>query len=277
VGGSLKDLEVELALRKAVVTFPAGGARRVHPRPLEVYRPTPSADGSKKPPGPNRFDDPDHHYPVRYLAEQLSVCLLEVLARLSADPDTDAVLEQMTPGLDDPWLADLHDPEQAAAVEAFLKVNQVATFGPPPRQSDRDRLVDVFDPALLAALDRHHWIRQALERPQVVASHGDGGRVHLDAGLVRNPSRAVGRPITQLVSRLIIDILRRPGLRYYSRHGEGADAVCWALHGDLALPVLSVQPLDPDDDSHREAVQLVARRYRLPLPAVWERALTSVA
>ncbi len=275
MGGSLKDVGVAVALSGAVVPFPTGGARRVHPRPTDVYRPRPTSEGSTQQPGPNRFDDPQHHYPVRYLAEVLYVCLLEVLARLRPSAPADGVLNEMSPGLDDPALADLVDPEQAAALEDFLARNKVAVFGAPSGAVLR-KLVDVFDPAVLAALDDHHWIRDHLGRPETVAAYGDDeGAVHLDGSLIRNASRKVGRPVTQQISRLLIDILGMRGLRYYSRHAEGVEAICWAVHGDVTLPVRSVEPLDSNNDVHRAAVQLVATRYRLPLPMAWASSLTS--
>lgn len=258
-----------LAVAGAVVAFPAEGAFRVHPRPDEVYQPTPSPDGSRQPPGPNRFDDPHHHYSVRYLAELLYVCLLEVLARLRDHHEADRVLEQMTPGLDDPALEDLHDPEQVRAVENFLATNKVANFGP-PAPAVLDKLVDVFDGALLDALDDHHWIRDELARTEVVAAYGDPGQqVHLDGSLIRNAAKKVGRPVTQRVSRLLLDIVGVRGLRYYSRHEEGDAARCWAILGQVHLPVRSLEALDPTNELHSTAVQLVADRYRLPLPPAW--------
>lgn len=260
-----------LAVNGAAVAFPAEGAFRVHPRPEDVYQPTPSADGSPQPPGPNRFDDPHHHYAVRYLAELLYVCLLEVLARLRDHQAGDQVLEEMTPGLEHPALEDLRDPQQVEAVANFLDTNKVANFGP-PAPAVLAKLVDVFDGALLAALDDHHWIRDELARPEVVAAYGEPRQqVHLDGSLIRNASKKVGRPVTQRVSRLLLDIVGVRGLRYYSRHEDGDAAKCWAVAGHVHLPVRSLEALDPANDHHRAAVQLVADRYRLPLPLAWDR------
>jgi hypothetical protein len=237
----------------------------------------PSPDGSSQAPGPNRFDDPQHHYPVRYLAEHLHVCLLEVLARLRANVSADEVLEEMTPGLDDPALTGLVDPGQAAAVEDFLATNKVATFGAPSK-AVLSKLVDVFDPDLLAALDNHHWIRAELGRQEVVDAYaGEDGSVHLDGSLIRNASTKIGRPVTQQISRLLIDILGVRGLRYYSRHDEGAEATCWAIEGNVSLPKKSVEPLDSADDAHRTAVQLVAARYNLPLSPLRAAPVRDVA
>ena len=270
--GSLKDEAVARAIAGAIVAFPPTGALRVHPNSASVYRPTPAARGRSQRRGPNRFDDPHHHYPVRYLGANLRVCLLEVLARFRADLAADQVLEAMSPGLDDPALADLVDPAQAAGIEGFLAVNQVAVFIATPR-APLSALVDVFDPALLAALDGHHRIRAQLDRPEVIAAHGAGSAtVHLDGALIRNANKVVGRPITQEISRLLIDILGVQGLRYSSRHSEGDEAICWAIHGDVPLRVDSVQPMDPRDDHHRGAVHDVARLWDLPLPPRWAPA-----
>ncbi len=275
VSTSLKDAAVETALLGAAVPFPEAGAMRVHKTPWSIYRPQPNDQGASQPPGPNRFDDPHHHYPVRYLGETLRVCLLEVMARFRANSEADVLLEQMTPGLDAPELGDLHDPEQVQGVSDFLAVNQVAVFKPPP-SAPLTRSVDVFDPDLLAALDSHHRVREQLSRPEVVAAHGDGGGVvHLDGSLIRNANRRVGRPVTQQIGWLLFDVLHVQALRYYSRHSEGGEAICWAVQGDVPLDVKSSEHLDPANPTHREAVQNISERYGLPLPLPWASSLLS--
>lgn len=271
---SLKDAAVKAALSEAVVAFPAGGAMRVHKRPEDLYRPTRHTDGSPQPPGPNRFDDPHHHYPVRYLGETLRVCLLEVMARFRANSEADALLDQMTPGLDDPTLAGLIDPAPAQAVADFLTANQVATFAPVSQPAHT--LVDVFNPKLLSALDGHHGVREKLEGAAVVAAYGDEyGRVHLDGSLIRNANRRVGRPVTQHISWLLFETLHMRALRYYSRHSEGEESLCWAVHGEVAVRTVGVKALDPTDPVHLDAVQYVASRYGLALPPVWQQPLLS--
>ncbi len=265
---SLRDAVVDEALSGAAVPFPDHGGLRVHPHPDQVYRPAPDPSGAPQPPGPNRFDDPHHHYPVRYFAEHLYVCLLEVMARLRANADADAILLHMTPGLDHRALRDLVDPTKSAEVEGFLATNKVAVFMP-PENAPVGRLVDVFNPDLLAALDSHHRIREQLCRREVVDAYGKDGTIHLDGSLIRNASKKVGRPVTQEISWLLIDVLHVRGLRYYSRHAEGEEAVCWALHGDVPMHILPAKSLDPTNDQHRSAVQRVADQYRLPLPARW--------
>ena len=219
-------------------------------------------------PGPNRFDDPHHQYPVRYLAEHLYVCLLEVLAFYRNNSASDEVLKSMTPGLDDPSLADLSDPGKVDAMTVFLARNRIAAFHL-PAGTPRPRLVDVFNPPLLAELDRHHRIRRELQRPEVVAAYGENGTVHLDGSLIRNASKAVGRPVTQEISWLLIHVLHVQGLRYYSRHAEGQEAVCWALHGDLPVEISDPEAFDPGNPAHRQAVHRVAAEYDLPLPVEW--------
>lgn len=271
---SLKDRAVDLAVRGATVAFPSTGGLRVHPNPASVYRPQPTPRGQPQRRGPNRFDDPHHHYPVRYLAEHLHVCLLEVLARLRPKPAAEQVLAAMTPGLDDPALTDLADPTPVDGIAAFLATNKVATFTPAPG-APLDKLVDVFDPVLLAALDDHRKIRELLDRPEMVEDFADSsGAVHLDGGLIRNASTKVGRPVTQEISRLLIEIRHLQGLRYYSRHEKEDSAVCWALQGDVTVRVASVEALDPHNAGHRAAVQDVAKRYRITLPPRWAHSVS---
>lgn len=268
---SLKDDAVVRAVAGAVVAFPVVGALRVHPNPASVYRPKAAPRGQRQRSGPNRFDDPHHHYPVRYLAEQLTVCLLEVLARLRANPDAEQALEEMSPGLEDPALVDLVDPTPTEGLAAFLATNKVALFTPAPG-APLDALVDVFDPDLLAALDGHHRVREQLRRPQVIAAYGDqGGVVHLDGSLIRNANATLGRPVTQEISRLLIEIIGVQGLRYSSRHSEHDQALCWALNGDVPIRPASIEAINPDNAEHRKAVQDVAHRYDLTLPATWAR------
>lgn len=272
---SLKDAEVEAALRGATVTFPAAGAMRVHKMPEAVYQPQRDPDGAPQPPGPNRFDDPHHRYPVRYLGETLRVCLLEVMARFRANSQADALLEQMTRGLDASELSDLADPEQVQGVADFLAANQVATFEPSPSRPTT-RSVDVFHPDLLSALDGHHGVRAQLARQEVVDAYGDEhGDVHLDGSLIRNANRSVGRPVTQYISWLLFDVLHVRALRYYSRHSEGDEATCWAIHGDVPMTAEPIEHLDPSDGAHRDAVQYVATRYDLVLPPPWQAPLPS--
>lgn len=267
------DKAVERALGGATVTFPSAGALRVHRNPDHVYQPQSAPEGEQQDPGPNRFDDPYHHYPVRYLAEQLSVCLLEVLAWFRPNATADALLEAMTAGLDAPGLAGAVDPERVEGVEAFLATNKVGLFIP-SEQVPLTKLVDVFDPDLLAALDKHHRLRPHLNRPGVVRYFGDSsGAAHLDGGLIRNASKEVGRPVTQEISWLLLHVQNRQGLRYSSRHSTEEEGVCWALRGGVPVDMVSVAPLDPDDAGHRAAVQQVAARYDLPLPSRWSNAV----
>ncbi|ABS06008.1 hypothetical protein [Kineococcus radiotolerans] len=187
----------------------------------------------------------------------------------------DALLEAMSPGLDDPDLDDLGDPEQVQGVQDFLAESQVGLFKPPP-SIRLDRLVDVFNQRLLAALDSHHRIRSELSKPEVVAAFGDEeGSVHLDGSLIRNASSRVGRPVTQEISFLLFDVLGVQGLRYYSRHADGDRAICWAVHGQVRLDLKSAEYLDPANDEHRAAVQLVSDLYELPV--AWAAAVQEAA
>jgi hypothetical protein len=270
---SLKDEAVAAAISGAAVPFPDAGAMRVHKTPWDVYRPSSHSDGASQERGPNRFDDPHHHYPVRYLGEHLRVCLLEVMARFRANADAEALLAQMTPGSEDPELDDLVDPAQVQGVTDFLAMNQVAIFRPPP-SAPLTTSVDVFDPDLLTALDGHHRIRKQLRQPAVLAAYGDAqGDVHLDGSLIRNASTKVGRPVTQEISWLLFNVLHVQALRYFSRHSEGDEAVCWAVRGDVPLDVKSAEYLDAANPHHRDAVQYVSDRYDLPLPLPWAEVI----
>lgn len=251
------------AIVGATVSYPEHGALRVHPRPWHVRPPERSLKR-----GPNRFDDPHDQYPVRYLAEHLSTCLLEVMARFRGNGEADDLLDAMTSGLDDPDLDDLVDPVQEEGVRDFLAENKVGVFRPPPG-TRLDRLVNVSNPHLLAALDVNHRIRQQLRRPEVVAAFGVHGAVHLDRSLIHNANSEVGRPVTQEISWLLFDVMGMQGLRYYSRHNDGDQSVCWALHGEVHLDMKPAEHLDPANDDHRAAVQYVSDLYDLPLPLAW--------
>lgn len=260
------------ALGAARVPFPEGGALRVHLEPWYVYQPEPEANGVPQERGPNRFDDPQHRYPVRYLAEQLHVCLLEVMARFRANVKATAA-EASVEHLDDPELDEYADPEQVEGVENFLATNQVGLFKPPP-SAPLSWVLDVFNPDLLSALDEHDRIQRLLCQPEVVKAFGDDhGNVHLDGSLIRNAHRKVGRPVTQEISFLLLHVRSVQGLRYQSRHAEGAQATCWALHGNVPMDMKSAEHLDPANDVHREAVQYVSTRYGLPLPVAWAAAV----
>lgn len=268
---SLKAPRVLAALAEAVVPFPAAGALRVHANPDRVHRPTPSKTGVRPQPGPNRFDDPHHHYPVRYLAEHLHVCLLEVMARLRAHPGAEEVLAQMGNGAEEEELVGLPDPDQVSGVGKFLETSPVSTIVLAPTVPP-ESLVNIFDGDLLAALAGVHSVRKLLGRPEIVKCYGDAnGVVDVDGSLVRNPSTVVGRPVTQEISRLLLDLTPVMGLRYISRHDDGEDAYCWALHGDLPVRISSPVQLTPHNESHRAAVQFVAARYQLPLPDDWRQ------
>lgn len=263
---TLRDKAVSAAVDHALVSFPASGAYRVHPEPATVYQPTQLV--GKQAPGPNRFDDPEHCFSVRYLADHLRVCLLEVMARFRTNLTAEDLINSVNVPSDMQVLYP-SDPKQVDGVRFFLLKNRAARFVA-PASKPAPRLVDVFNIKLLAALDQHHRIRPLLVGPNVVAAQGDSaGVVHLDGSLIRNANANVGRPVTQEISRLLLEILNVQGLRYESRHSSNGEAVCWALRGDLVLETAEDVYLNPLVKLHRDAVQDVAHLYNITLPDEW--------
>lgn len=229
--------------------LPDGGAWRVHPDPGRLPRLIDEG------PGRNRYDDPHGLYGVRYVAEELTGCLLETMARFRPVPQAESRLLAVSGVESD----DLEFPNPAEGLGAWLRAQRVARI----RLEEPRPLVDIHDPVLLGEVAKHPLVQSALE------SSGLGTRRNpamLDEGVVRLPG-PVGRPITQAVSRAVHDWLPdAAGIAYRSRLDD--DEWCWALWEDTPV-VIEAEPLDSDRRHHRHAVRHVASRLEINLPAEW--------
>jgi hypothetical protein len=206
-------------------------------------------------PGPNRYDDPNGLYTVRYLAENLTGALLETMARFRPSPDAEALLASITGVEPD----DLEHPDPAAGVADWLThqhLGRITLAQPAP-------LVDIHDPTLLRDLDKHPLVRAALQ------ASGLGTPLNparLDEAVVRLGG-PVGRPITQALSRALREW--HPdlaGLAYRSRIDD--QEWCWALWNTTPVDI-TVEPLTPTHRHHRRAVQQAASALEITLPPHW--------
>lgn len=231
--------------------FPPAGVLRVAPDPARL--PSEPRGGE---PGPNRFDDPEGRFVVRYLADSLRGCLIELLARFRRNDTAEARIAAVVGATDDsghPGAEALADwlPRQRVAVCHLLEPAGV--------------LLDVNDAKLLVELDGEPGVRAVL-RASGLGTPDD--HVRLDEGTIRLSGR-VGRRITQAVSRALYEREPRPaGLAYRSRLDDAER--CWALYGETPVRFEPSVPLLPEDASHLEAVRAVAALYDLPLPASWK-------
>jgi hypothetical protein len=234
--------------------WPEEGAVRVGPNPAAL----PSA---RRPGvvGPNRFDDPEGTFAVRYLADTLRGCLIELLARFRHNDDAEARISSV---------ANV-DPDDGAhpgpaAIADWCKLQQVAAqcHLAQPREV---LLVSVNDAALLADLNQHPQVRAALD---IAAKQGlCNKRAELDGATIRL-SGPIGRSITQAASRALYDHEPRPsGLAYRSRLDD--EERCWALYGETKVIFPEPIPLSPDNQEHRSVARTVAHLYKLELPAEW--------
>lgn len=246
---------LEINWKAPLREFPNAGALRVHRSPREL-RPRDTV------PPPDRFDDPDGDYRVRYLATTLIGCLLEVMDQFRSDPDADAGLQAIT-GIEG---VDILEDEPAGLVPHQWLAKQLiarATIDGVPQPAI---FVDVNNDDLLAALDAQPNVRQILESDEVREALGDWAR--LDQGTIRLVGK-VGRELSQRVSREIHDAPIEPtGVLYLTR--LGTDEECWAVFDDrVELDWEDEGNLDPEVREHLEAVQYVAHRYGLVLPGGW--------
>lgn len=229
--------------------LPDAGGWRVHPDPGRLPRLVDEG------PGRNRYDDPYAVYGVRYVAEELTGCLIETMARFRPVPQVETRLRAVT-GLGSGG-PDFPDPTEG--LSDWLAIQRVARImleQPAP-------LVDIHDPNLLAAIAKHPLVQSAIE------GSGLGTRRNpamLDEGVVRLGGR-LGRPITQAVSRAIHDWFPHyAGIAYRSRLDD--DEWCWALWEETAVTV-EEEPLDPNRRHHRQAVHHAASQLEIVLPSHW--------
>lgn len=237
------------------VVYPSSGTLRVSPAPALL--PSRRRLGE---PGLNRFDDPDGWYVVRYTASTLRGCLIELLARFRDRATAEARIEGVT-GLDveeEPRFAR----SLASEIGDWLALQRVGVCH---LEDPNAEVLSVNDAKLLADLNNHPRVRAALEASGLGSSERPA---ELDGATVRLPG-AVGRSITQALSRALYDREPRPAaLAYASRLDD--DETCWAVFGHTPVR-FEPEPrlLDPRDAGHRHAVNAAADLYGLPLPDAW--------
>lgn len=236
----------EFALRQ----LPLSGAWRVHPVPAVLPRLTDT------PPGANRYDDPDGLHAVRYCAENLTGALLETMARFRPYPAVESLLDSIE-GIED------GDVEHRDPSEGLLDWLDMQKVGRITLSNPDELLVDVHDPALLSSIDKHPFVRRALDESGL-GTPLDPAR--LDEGIVRLGG-PVGRPITQAISAAIRDWHPEiAGVAYRSRLDD--DEWCWAIW-DITEIRIAIEPLVPSHRHHRRAVQHAATRLEIALPTDW--------
>lgn len=233
-------------------------ALRVHPTPTR--QPTLRRDTAGERVGPNRFDDPENVYAVRYLADGLHGCLVECLARFRREADADlqrrvaitAVDEELEPDEGDLLRAAIGDWLAQQRVAAALSAEPPGVF------------VDVTDPKTQDVLSADPRVRE-----QLTAMHAAGyiAQPLLDGAALR-VGGTKGRALTQAVSRAVYDAQPRPdGMRYRSRLDDTVG--CWAVFGHVDVDFINVDTLDPANPAHGRAVRDVLTMWHLPLPEPW--------
>lgn len=207
-------------------------------------------------PGPNRFDDPQCTYSVRYVADRIRGCLVELLARFRYDNEAERRIAAVV-GVDD----DAEGAHPGAdAVGDWLAVQQVATC---QLVEPAAPFVSVNDAAELAALDRHPDVRAVLDTSPLSAP---GKPAELDGAAIRLPG-AIGRVITQAVSRAVYERDPQPaGIAYRSRLDDNER--CFAIYGETPVRFDAPRSLSPAVDGH--AVRSAAKLYELALPPTWD-------
>jgi hypothetical protein len=235
------------------LALPAGGGVRVHPQPAALPR------LRHEGPGRNRFDDPDGGFVVRYAASTLNGCLVETMARFRPHPETEALLRAIEGvDADDPGEALYREP--MAGVADWLRAQKVGRL---QITSPMPVLVDIETPATLDQLDKHPRVRAALDASGL-GTPLDPAR--LDTAIIRLGGW-VGRPITQAASRAVYDwLVGVDGIGYWSRLDPRER--CWAIYDHVPVDV-TVGPLDPNFDEHRDAVRAIAARFEIVLPRQW--------
>lgn len=235
------------------LTLPDTGAVRVHPQPDVLPRLRREGHGR------NRFDDPEGVFTVRYAADTLHGCLVETMSRFRPDPNTEALLRDITDvDEEDPGEPAYRDP--TAGLGDWLAAQHVGVL---QISSPRPLLIDIEAPAVLDSMDKHPRVRAALDASGL---GGPGEPARLDAGIIRL-SGPVGRPITQAVSRAVWESVRgADGIGYWSRL-DSAER-CWAIYDHVPVDVV-VTALDPAVEEHRQAVREIAARFEINLPSAW--------
>jgi hypothetical protein len=235
----------------ACLPFPSEGVLRVHRAPTQLR---PREGGT----GPDRFDDPQDEYRVRYFGSTIRGCLLEVLDHFRGVPLAEEALSAHTTiGID------ILEEEPAGLVPGrWLALQRVTTA----RLVTGRLFVDVADSDVLAFLNQTAGVQRVLRSTTVRSAFGNN--VRLDMGTICAVGPA-GRAITQAVSEEIHLHPSRPsGITYLTRFDKGER--CWAVFEDRAkLEFSDPESLDDWDSTVRVALRSVANRYGLTLPADW--------
>ncbi|WP_331722789.1 hypothetical protein OG848_47445 (plasmid) [Streptomyces canus] len=218
----------------------------------------------------HRFDDPIGEYLARYGGEDLEICLIEVLARFRSKPEVEDVLAEIV-GVDDGYGRGVEHGEDSAGRPPHSKeetlrevLGELKTARVHVRQDGV--CLDVSDPLERFELGKHPRVREAIQAFDQLVGNPTDRSSQLDGALIRLAG-AAGRKITQAVSRAVYEMVQYVGISYFSRWDDSKR--CWAIWGDVEVIVDDVQPLNPDNPEHRDAVQKAAKIHGLPLPSEW--------
>lgn len=207
---------------------------------------------------PDRFDDPQNNYRVRYFASTVRGSLLEVLDHFRPDEGAEeALAHKSVEGVD------ILEEEPAGMVpDRWLSLQRIVTARVVAARS----FVDVSEAETLAALATVPSVQKVLRSDLVTSAFGP--HVRLDLGTICAVGRA-GRAVTQAVSQAIyMDPSRPSGIGYVTRFDKTER--CWAVFDDRArIDFSDPSPLDYWDAEVRSAARDVAKLYQLVLPADW--------
>lgn len=210
-------------------------AWRVHRNPTAL--PSLPVDGESP---PNRFDDPQREYRVRYWATNKRGAFIECLARFRSNDETQYRLRSRT-GVDEKA-----EPRTRPGIVpvAFLRnIKEVKA-----RVSDpKHEFVDVAAPETHTELNKHPRVRRALRDSGLGAK---GSSVDLDEATIRLPGPR-GRRISQAVSRVVFEETEASGLHYTSRLDTTES--CWAVFDWVKTKFSEPKPIDPSDPDLRSA------------------------
>jgi hypothetical protein len=197
---------------------------------------------------------------VRYLADTLRGCFLEVLDHFRPNLEVEELLADVsgTTGF-----SVLDEEEPGLVQDEWLSRQRVAIGYLENPSSD---FVDVSHTNTLAELNRAPAVQAAFRDPEVRSAFGPN--VRLDLGTICSGGPA-GRKITQAVSETVYLLPTRPkGIAYVTRFDR--DERCWAIFDDRAnVDFTDPVQIDPTEVEHVEAIRSVRDAYGLVLPALW--------
>ena len=210
-------------------------AWRVHPNPTVLPKLT-----SKTESPPNRFDDPQRKYRVRYLATKKKGGFLEVLSRFRINDEADARLAAVVS------VDEKKEPKltPGAVPRDFLKkLQEVKGTAADPKLE----FLDAAAPATHTALNKHPLVRKALKASGLGTTRSpaqlDVGSIHLGGPR--------GRPITQAISRVVYDETDAAGIRYTSRLDTSEP--CWAIFDWVDMEFSKTTPINTKDAALKSA------------------------